>query len=347
MGVFFKILRASRYGFLCLKTIFVAAILVLSFIPDAKGAGLDKGSLLKATVTDAHSWNRISAFLELSDYNSSFYKGSALTIMVIFIVIAVVALKNSKKRKKQLQLMAKLNSEIFQQKIRLEEADELKIKLFSIVSHDFKSPLASLQLFLSMFEDGDFTKEEIKELSGKLTERMNITFSFIENLLGWAQSQFNGYRPNLLRLNLHTIVEDKFALYRKQAESKGITFHNEVNPTEDLVTDENMLNLVLRNLMSNAIKYNHKGGKVNISSATDKNYTVISVCDTGVGISEEMAEKIFTSQRVNTYGTDNEAGTGLGLMLCREFLEKMGGSISVKSELGKGTAFSVKIPLAT
>ena len=265
--------------------------------------------------------------------------------MILCLIIALIALSSSTKRKRQLLLMAKLNEEITGQKKILEETDELKTKLFSIVSHDFKSPLASLQLFLSMFEEGDFTKDEVKELSGKLMERMNVTFSFIENLLGWAQSQMNGYIPNFSRLNLYNIAEENFELYRKQAEGKVIAFHNEIRKDEEIVTDENMLKLVLRNLMSNAIKYTEKGGEVKISANRENKYIIISVCDTGIGMTEAMIRKIFTSQRINTYGTDNEPGTGLGLMLCREFLEKIGGFITVKSEVGKGSTFSVNIPL--
>ncbi len=267
------------------------------------------------------------------------------TVMILCLIIALIALNSSTKRKRQLLLMAKLNEEITEQKKILEETDELKTKLFSIVSHDFKSPLASLQLFLSMFEEGDFTKDEVKELSGKLMERMNVTFSFIENLLGWAQSQMNGYIPNFSRLNLYNIAEENFELYRKQAESKEIAFHNEIQQNQEIIADENMLKLVLRNLMSNAIKYTAKGGEVKITANRDNKYIIISVHDTGIGMTEAMIRKIFTSQRINTYGTENEPGTGLGLMLCREFLEKIGGFISVKSELGKGSIFSVNIPL--
>jgi signal transduction histidine kinase len=106
-----------------------------------------------------------------------------------------------------------------------------------------------------------------------------------------------------------------------------------------------MLKLVLRNLMSNAIKYSGDGGVIKIYSERTKNKIRISVSDIGVGISEDMKNKIFTSQRVNTYGTSNEPGTGLGLMLCKEFLEKIGGSIWVESEQGKGSIFSFDIPL--
>ncbi len=267
------------------------------------------------------------------------------TVMILCLIIALLALGSNKKRRNQLLLMAKLNEEIIEQKQVLEESDELKTKLFSIVSHDFKSPLASLQLFLSMFEEGDFTKEEVKDLSSKLMERMNVTFSFIENLLGWAQSQLKGYTPNLSRINLYKVVEENFELYVKQAEWKGISFKNDIDHNEEIIADNDMLKLVLRNLMSNAIKYSGSGGVIMIYSKREKYKITISVSDTGVGIPEDIRKKIFTSQRVNTYGTSNEPGTGLGLMLCKEFLEKIGGSIRVHSEEGKGSVFSFDIPL--
>lgn len=100
----------------------------------------------------------------------------------------------------------------------------------------------------------------------------------------------------------------------------------------------------MRNLISNAIKYTNKGGIIRIASERQNESVVISICDTGVGMTEDMMNKIFTSQRVTTYGTFNEPGTGLGLMLCKEFLDKIGGSISVKSEPGKGSVFTVQIP---
>jgi len=266
------------------------------------------------------------------------------TVMILCLIIAFLALSSNRKRRNQLLLLSKLNEEIIQQKQTLEESDELKTKLFSIVSHDFKSPLASLQLFLSMFEEGDFTKEEVKELSGKLMERMNVTFSFIENLLSWAQSQLKGYTPNLSKIDLHKLVDENFELYNRQAEWKGIMFQNDINEDEILIADSDMLKLVLRNLMSNAIKYTGNGGYVTIYSVKSKNSITVSVSDTGVGMSQEMIGKIFSGQRVNTYGTFNEPGTGLGLRLCKEFLEKIGGAIRVKSELGKGSTFSFDIP---
>jgi signal transduction histidine kinase len=267
-------------------------------------------------------------------------------ILVLLLIIAILAINISMKRKRELNIMSNLNSRITEQKKELEEANEIKTRLFSIVSHDFKSPLASLNLFLTFLESGDFSAEEIKELSRELVIRMNITFSFIDNLLGWAQSQLEGYNPVPVKTNLYDIVESSFDLYRNQALNKKIHFQNEINPADRVVTDDNMLKLVMRNLISNAIKYTGIEGHIIVTSRRQDKEIVISVCDDGIGINEETRKKLFSSQRVNTIGTANEPGTGLGLMLCKDFIEKNGGRIWVESEPGKGSVFSFSVPIA-
>jgi len=266
-------------------------------------------------------------------------------IMILCLVIAVLAGNISRKRKHELMLLAKLNQEILDQKQKLEDTNEVKIQLFSIVSHDFKGPLASLHLFLELLESGDLDDGEIKQLAHELKDRMNITFTFIDNLLGWAQSQLKGYQPNPININLHDIVEDSFNLYKKQADTKLISLFNNIPQNEEIVTDNNMLKLVLRNLVSNALKYTDADGKIELNCSKTADNMIVSVKDTGVGMTKEMQERLFTNQRINTIGTANEPGTGLGLMLCKEFIEKNGGSIRVESEPGKGSTFSFTIPL--
>jgi signal transduction histidine kinase len=199
-------------------------------------------------------------------------------------------------------------------------------------------------MFLTLLESGDLDDSEIKMLTHEIMERMNITFSFIDNLLGWAQSQLKGYKPVPVKANLYDIVESSFNLYNQQAEVKKIVFRNNLSPAEKVIADDNMLRLVIRNLISNAIKYSNTGGSVTIDSQKINSEIIISVADTGVGISSEILAKLFTSQRVNTVGTSNEPGTGLGLILCKDFIEKNGGRIWVDSTTGKGSVFSFSIP---
>ena len=266
-------------------------------------------------------------------------------IAVLSILIAFLAVNLSQKRRHELQLLAKMNADILEQKRKLEESNEMKAQLFSIVSHDFRSPLASLRLFLDLLEGGDLDQAEIKQLSQELKERMNMTFLFMDNLLEWAQSQLNGYQPNLINVNIHNAVEDSFNLFKKQAEIKQISLFNNISKDEEIMSDSNMIKLVLRNLLSNALKYTGNLGKVVIYVNRTPDKVNISVSDTGVGISEDMQQDLYSIRRMNTAGTADEPGTGLGLMLCKEFIEKNGGSIWVESELGKGSTFSFSIPV--
>jgi two-component system, sensor histidine kinase and response regulator len=267
-------------------------------------------------------------------------------VLLLFLIIAILSLIISAKRKRELRLMSNFNARILEQKRNLEEANEVKTQLFSIVSHDFKSPLASLNLFLSVLELGNISIEEIKELARELMNRMNITFSFIDNLLGWAQSQLKGYNPIPVKANPHDIVESSFDLYKKQAQTKGIQFLNNIDPAIRIITDDNMLKLVMRNLISNALKYSMPGGILEIYASKNDKALIISVKDNGIGITDEIKRKLFSSLKVNTIGTAEEPGTGLGLMLCKEFIEKNGGKIWVESEPGKGSTFSFSIPIA-
>ena len=134
-------------------------------------------------------------------------------------------------------------------------------------------------------------------------------------------------------------------LYHSQADSKNIALVNEIDIQLMPVTDNNMIKLVLRNLISNAIKFTGTGGEVRISGKMNNNSMIISVKDNGKGIDSKQIEKIFSSERFTTYGTANEKGTGLGLLLCKEFIERSGGKISVISELGKGSTFTFTVPL--
>jgi signal transduction histidine kinase len=265
-------------------------------------------------------------------------------IMVLCLVIALLAINISRKRKRELKLMANINEKITDQNNKLEISNDVKTRIFSIVSHDFKSPLASLQLFLSLLKGGDLDEKETMHLADELMKRMDITFSFIDNLLGWAQSQLQGYQPMPVEANLSHIVEDSFNLYKKQAQLKEITLYNHISTADYLITDDNMLKLVMRNLVSNALKYTNNGGRVDVSAEKTHDAMIIGVSDSGIGMNVDTQRKLFTMLRINTIGTANEAGTGLGLMLSKEFIEKNGGSIWVKSEPGKGSTFYFSIP---
>lgn len=242
--------------------------------------------------------------------------------------------------------LAALNVKILAQKKELEEAGQFKDRLLSIVSHDFRSPLNSLQGFLMILSEDELPKETVRTLSIGLLEKVKTTSAFLDNLLSWAQAQLQGYHPSLRSINLQMVADDIMTLFKPQADAKGVTLVNNINGKCELRADMNMVKLVLRNLISNAIKYSSAGGKVTVNCRNTTGEEIISVEDSGKGISIEDQQKLFLQQGFSTLGTANEKGTGLGLMLSKEFVEKNGGRIWVNSTPGKGSIFSFSIPSA-
>lgn len=238
----------------------------------------------------------------------------------------------------------RLNKKVLAQKQQLEAANEFKDKLFSIVSHDFRSPLASLHGFLTMLRETELNEEEIKMLSEDMLTQLNLTSGFLDNLLNWAQSQMQGYKPNMRKLNVNLTVNEILQLFQVQADQKGLQLLNDVCSGREVIADASLIRMVLRNLVSNAIKFTSKGS-ITVSMQQGDNELVVSVKDTGKGMSADNLQKLFSGQHFTTLGTAHEKGSGLGLTLCKEFLEANGGRLWVESELGSGSTFYFSVPL--
>jgi signal transduction histidine kinase len=230
----------------------------------------------------------------------------------------------------------------------LEVLNATKDKFFSIIAHDLKSPFnAFLGITEILSEDIDILdRSQIKAFVVDLNRSANNQFKLLENLLAWAQIQ-RGAMPFLpINLNLHAVIDEVFQLYLDNAIEKGITFVNLSDPIFRLLVDQNMIYLLLRNLVYNAIKFTNKGGKIEVGFTIIDNLIEIFVADDGVGISEKAMAKLFRiDNQSTTLGTASEKGTGLGLMLCKEMVEKNGGSVRVSSKLGVGTIFYFCLPI--
>ncbi|MCD4793071.1 MAG: PAS domain-containing sensor histidine kinase [Bacteroidales bacterium] len=239
-----------------------------------------------------------------------------------------------------------------EQKMRKLNAE--KDKFFSIIAHDLKNPL-NLMLGFSDLLIRNFDKynnKEKKEYINIIQQSVQNTYKLLENLLLWSRAQrgtIDFYPENR---NLYLLSANTIELLIQSSESKSITLSNQIPKDLYIEADENMFLTILRNLISNAIKFTPKGGKITIKahSVTDKNkhsFAEISVKDNGIGIAKETLAQLFTiSENVSTKGTEDEVGTGLGLMLCKEFVEKHGGKIRVESEVGKGSKFIFSFPLS-
>jgi signal transduction histidine kinase len=242
--------------------------------------------------------------------------------------------------------------EILATQERLSIANAAKDKFFSIIAHDLKNPVYNL-ISLSDFlmQNIDIWKiDKIKEFVKYINDSSKQGFNLLENLLVWSRSQTGKITINPVTFNLNEIIRDNLYLHKNSAISKNIDLFS-INCNESFViADVNMISTVVRNLISNAIKYTSEGGKITIScsieKADNKQFRRVSVKDTGVGIAKKDIHKLFAiDNNFSTPGTRDEKGTGLGLILCHEFVEKNGGKIWVESEVGKGSNFIFLVPM--
>lgn len=225
-------------------------------------------------------------------------------------------------------------------------ANEQKNKLFSIVAHDLRSPINNLHGFLEILAEDELTEEERKLVQDELLQQTKKTSDMLMNLLSWTKSQMEGItvRPSLLQLN--TALEHTIELQRKIAVHKDISMEVNIPGHLRVFADDDMLALVVRNLINNAIKFTRPGGHICITAREDGNMVQLEVRDDGIGIPEEKKASIFSFNAASTYGTNNEKGIGLGLMLCKEYIELQHGRIWFESAEGEGTGFFITLPMS-
>ncbi|MGZ3975719.1 MAG: sensor histidine kinase [Flavisolibacter sp.] len=226
----------------------------------------------------------------------------------------------------------------------LAELDTLKTKLFSVISHDLRSPMYALRNLFRNMHQKNTPAEEIKNVVPDVLMDLNYTIGLMENLLQWSKTQMQSASARPEELNLTRMIDEVLQLMRLQAEAKQIYVENKNTCPIYVYADKDMVNLVLRNLLSNAIKFTPNQGYIEIGVNQISSFVEIYVQDTGVGISKEAIHKINESNFYTTKGTSSESGTGLGLMLCKEFLHKNGGQMHIESEPGKGSTFSFTLP---
>ncbi len=231
---------------------------------------------------------------------------------------------------------------------KFRELNATKDKLFSIIAHDLRSPFNAIlglsELLIENFKNSETINSE-KYLRFINSSAKN-TLVLLDNLLNWAKSQTGQITFNPQKINLTQIIQEIIEIKNPQAKLKNITIHITQLIEIEFYADKNMLTVILRNLISNAIKFTKSGGNINIAIISNKKQIEIIISDNGIGIHEEKLKTLFnTSSNTTSPGTEDEKGTGLGLILCREFVEKHGGMIWVESEVGKGSDFKFTLPL--
>jgi signal transduction histidine kinase len=264
-----------------------------------------------------------------------------LAVVVALAAILMFTIYRSGRRRVRInKLLLEHQAEIKKRSVELEQLNQVKDKFFSIISHDLRSPMNALAGLLDLAEKKHLNQQEFSNLSRELRQQFDHTKTLINNLLDWTLLQMDKLKIQEERIDLKTLVDKNIRLFATM-QMKATNIRNHIPVGTMASADLNMVNLVFRNLILNAIKFTENGGLVDIdASAGDDGFVVVSVKDNGVGIEPEVQGILFEkTSGYSTRGTANEKGTGLGLILCKEFVEKNGGKIWLESEPGVGSTF--------
>ncbi len=243
-----------------------------------------------------------------------------------------------------------LEEEVRQRTAELEKSNKTKDKIFSIISHDLRSPFMSILGYSELLHDEieNMDPPTVRKYTDRIMDSSQSTLTMVDGLLEWSKLQMGGVIPTHEEVNLSIIAHEIEKLFHPQLLKKGLTLQTGIDESINLVTDPAIIRSVIRNLVSNAIKFTPQGGLIKVSAVSVNSFVEIEVVDTGIGIPQEMIPTLFTMETMQSRkGTASEKGTGLGLSLVHDLLKKVGGEISVESTVGEGTVFRVLLPLDT
>ncbi|WP_431209325.1 sensor histidine kinase [Puia sp. P3] len=274
-------------------------------------------------------------------------------VIVFLSLLAFILMRSRMVNRRNNQLLREKNEKIEEQKEALEHQavqlllnNQQKDKLFSIVAHDLRGPLNSLKGLLDFLKEKQLSEQEISGMLAELRRNVDSSSELVGNLLFWASSQLDGIVVKPVVMPLQPLVHDTLALFAHQAAQKKVELREVMDSAPDAFADKDMVQVVIRNLVSNAIKFCRPGDCVTIYSSHVRDEIEIRVADNGIGMKEEALERIRRRESFTSYGTAKEKGTGLGMLLCREFTAANNGRFRVESEWGKGTCCYFTIPVA-
>ena len=223
-----------------------------------------------------------------------------------------------------------------------------RISFFSIMAHDLRSPFNIIQGYTDLLKTNydEFDDDERKKMINEIEQSSKNTFELLENILTWSRSQRGIIKINKEKLNMRLLIQNSIGPFQLSASRKNILITNNTEDNIEITVDKFTFSTVIGNLISNSIKYTPVGGHVLISSQLWENQIKIIIKDNGIGINKNMIEKLFRiDESYSTMGTNKEKGTGLGLIICKEFIDKNNGFISIESEETKGTSVIIDLPI--
>lgn len=238
--------------------------------------------------------------------------------------------------------------EVVAQKERLEKLNQTKNKLFSVIGHDLRAPFNSLLGFSRLLlEDMDsFSQDEVSDIIRTINRQSGLAYGLLDNLLNWARSQDDQISFTPEKIQLHALTDVVCSFLKVIADEKMVIISNETPDNLDVLADKQMLDLIMRNLMHNAVKFSHSGDQVTISALSENGHVHITVADKGVGMDEKLTLKLESGDCTDSMrGTASEQGTGIGLVLARDFLARHGSHMTIQSKMGEGTRVSFHLPL--
>ncbi len=227
----------------------------------------------------------------------------------------------------------------------LERMNHEKTKFFSIIAHDLRAPMASIQGYMELFRLDILSAEEKEMMDKKLSKAISGTQEMLDNMLSWSRAELNDGKAAMEINKLHEALDSVITIQKAASKEKKITFTAEIDPSLELFSNVHMLQLIVRNIIGNAIKFTPTDGLIELNASRYGKNCLIAIRDTGNGIPEENKSEIFSLKAQSTFGTANEKGIGLGLFLCKEYTQAQGGKIWFESQKGEGTVFYVSLPL--
>ncbi|MFT3901682.1 MAG: ATP-binding protein [Niabella sp.] len=261
--------------------------------------------------------------------------GTTVTVIFITFYICIRYLKNAYENEKNIAE---------KQALALKILNDEKTKLFSVISHDLNSPLRNIANYLEELKSSNLSDKEKQTVETELAKTVTHTQEMLNNLLAWSGSQLHNYQTKLSENNIASLIESVIDTFEIEVSRKEINLEKNINPHAVAHTDANMVKVISRNLIGNAIKFTPPKGKVTITVTETENAVQLCVKDSGMGIADNQKEKIFTLNVGSTYGTSNEKGVGLGLYLCKEYIIAQNGRIWFESKKGEGASFFVSFP---
>jgi two-component system sensor histidine kinase/response regulator len=291
-------------------------------------------------------------------YQEKIQRQGLLSIIFFIIILGMIAvlIVYYKARRKQQNIntiledknheVLKQQADLNNQTYMLNESNNLKDRLISVLAHDLRAPLSTLRGLFGLLEDDSITHEQFLSMIPQALKKLEYTSDFLDTLLFWINSQMENFTSSTKSFTLKEIAAFEVQNYQEQAAEKGIKLVDNVPASLAVMADPNSIRIVIRNLITNAIKFSKKDDIIDVSAYhSEDDFILLSVKDTGVGMSEKQMNKLFRSKVDSGTGTNNESGTGMGLLFCKDLIEKCNGRIWVESVPGSGTEFFFTLPM--